>query len=76
MTATTEGAEEPLTGRKIAIDSLGNAYLTGTTSSTDFPTSTGAFQRTFQGWIRRLRYPVERDRLAAALLDTAWRHRS
>ncbi len=31
------------------IDSSGHAYLTGFTSSTDFPTTVGAFQRTYGG---------------------------
>jgi hypothetical protein len=31
-------------GREIAIDANGSAYLTGTTSSSNFPTSAGAFQ--------------------------------
>jgi hypothetical protein len=33
----------------IAVDALGNAYVTGTTSSTNFPTTIGAFQTTFGG---------------------------
>jgi len=33
----------------IATDPLGNAYLIGSTTSTDFPTTAGAFQTTFGG---------------------------
>src|SRR5438876_1186267 len=33
----------------IAVDAAGNAYVTGGTSSTNFPTTTGAFQTAFGG---------------------------
>ncbi len=34
-------------GRSIALDGLGNVYLTGNTEAANFPTTTGAFDRTF-----------------------------
>jgi hypothetical protein len=35
--------------RGIAVDSSGNAHITGSTNSTDFPTTAGVFQRTYGG---------------------------
>ena len=36
-------------GNGIAVDTAGNAYVTGITDSTDFPTTAGAFQTTYGG---------------------------
>jgi hypothetical protein len=37
-------------GQGIAVDGRGRAYVTGDTSSADFPTTPGAFDRTFNGF--------------------------
>lgn len=43
------GNDGPDNGGGIAVDSSGDAYLTGRTDSTNFPTTPGAFQSTFGG---------------------------
>ena len=43
----TDNTEE--LGAEVAVDATGNAYVTGSTSSIDFPTTPGAFQPTRKG---------------------------
>jgi hypothetical protein len=47
--STYLGGSEADLGQAIAVDSGGNAYLTGKTSSGNFPTTPGAYQTTFNG---------------------------
>jgi hypothetical protein len=45
LAGTGNGSDE---ATDVAVDSSGNAYVTGQTESTDFPTTTGAFQTNFR----------------------------
>ncbi len=47
--STFLGGSDQDRGNDIALDSVGNAYLTGFTVSTNFPTTLGAFDTTFNG---------------------------
>ncbi len=47
--STYLGGTDDEEGQGIAVDTAGNAYVTGYTYSTNFPTTAGAFQTTFGG---------------------------
>jgi len=45
----TFGGQSVDWGNRVAVDGAGNAYVTGVTDSANFPTTPGAFRRTFAG---------------------------
>ena len=49
MYSTYLGGFDYENGNGIAVDSSGNAYVTGDTESTDFPTTAGAYNRIYGG---------------------------
>jgi hypothetical protein len=59
-------------GNSIAVDSAGNAYVTGVTQSSNFPVTRGAFQKTFPGGPFGSGFVTELDPTGAALVYSTY----
>ena len=68
--STYLGGSEQDQGRGLAVDPGGNAYVTGFTASTNFPTTTGAFQTAFGGFFDA--FVTKLDPLGSALVYSTY----
>src|SRR5882724_2874558 len=68
--STYLGGSELDQGRGLAVDPGGNAYVTGFTDSTNFPTTTGAFQTAFGGFFDA--FVTKLDPLGSALVYSTY----
>src|SRR6266851_957147 len=57
-------------GNAIAVDLAGNAYVTGTTSSANFPTTSGVFQATLLGGVNCPGFGADEDVVVAKVNPT------
>ncbi len=68
-TRPTSGGSGDDAGNAIAVDAAGNAYVTGSTTSTELSRPSNPFQATHAGRQRRLRRQARSDRRRARVLD-------
>lgn len=59
-------------GNGIAVDSAGNAYITGTTASTDFPVTPGAFQTAIAGILEIDAFVTKMNSTGTALIYSTY----
>ena len=66
--STFLGGSSSEEGNGIAVDGNGNAYITGTTQSNDFPTTSGALQTTYHGGFDAFVTKIDPGQIGAASL--------
>src|SRR3982751_1779100 len=69
--STFVGGSQVDNGQDVAVDSSGNAYVMGFSSSPDFPTTAGAFDRTAERRLRCHRHEAEPVRLAVVVFHVS-----
>ena len=67
--STFLGGTADESGNGIAVDAQGSAYVTGRTASSDFPTSAGAYDSSYNGGTRRVRVQAQPVGHGTRLLD-------
>jgi len=70
--STYLGGSQSDAGYGIAVDATGNAYVTGDTMSSDFPTTPGAFQTNFDGGLFNHAFVTKLNAAGSALIYSTY----